>query len=247
MRPSGNRSLSARVAQLVVRAVVERPSGRNARLANVPATRTRRVRAGRQNGTARPSSDSTAYASTDIPMRTFSIAQSVTLPIMRTPSSSSIIATAYGTSFLNGGWPFCRTIVKVCTTPRPTPWPRPRRRHKRCRVRAGRTGDGCMRGSFGRAVRRARRPRRRRDPGCRARAAVSPRCGRESPPSPSPPPQHDGADARKPAARTHRERQLGVGNLRVAGLAAQLPHRLGDQEEAAHARSGTPRARPRPC
>jgi hypothetical protein len=48
-----------------------------------------------------------------MPTRTSSTGQPVTWPIIRTPSSSSIIATTYGSSFENGGAPYWRTTVKV--------------------------------------------------------------------------------------------------------------------------------------
>src|SRR5262249_6590618 len=60
------------------------------------------VVAGCQNGTATPSSAWTKYTSTGVPICMSSGSIPVTLPIIRGPSSSSTIATTYGSSSLKG-------------------------------------------------------------------------------------------------------------------------------------------------
>src|SRR4051812_34833649 len=47
--------------------------------------------------------------------------------------------------------------------------------------------------------------------------------------------EDDRADAGEPSARAAGQGQLAVGHLRFAALAAQLPRRLDEQEDAAHA------------
>src|SRR5438874_12848775 len=56
---------------------------------------------------------------TFIPHRTSSSAHPSMFDVSRTPSSSSTMATTYGSRSLNGGKSFWRTIVNVYTTPSP--------------------------------------------------------------------------------------------------------------------------------
>src|SRR4029079_1833976 len=72
---------------------------------------------------------------------------------------------------------------------------------------------------------------------CRAAAAASPTPARRSLRARSRlfPSQDVHADAGEPAARAGGERDIAVGHLGVTALAAQLPHRFDDQEDAAHA------------
>src|SRR5262245_41210993 len=107
------------------------------------------------------------------------------------------------------------------------------RRRTTCTARADRTGDCRTSDTPGRAVFRPQRPpRMARTPG-RAPAAACSTSFRARRPSRLP--QEYSADAREPAARADRDRHLAVGYLCGAGLPAQLPNRLDQEEDPPHA------------